>query len=623
MRGIRFAGRVGNGKAAMLGGLLAAFAATVLVLEVLAPGDPLQALELPALALLISYAIHDFLSRRAKQRALEAAFAAKEALASDIAARTRIEKELRQTQDRLELTQQLTKSGLYENDLATGKALWSRGMWSLLGIEPRSADPTDDLFASCVHPEDREETERIHRKAIESRTDFESEFRVCHPDGAVRWLFARGTAVYDVDGNPQRLSGVALDVTDRRAADGSRASLEAQLRQAQKMEAVGQLAGGIAHDFNNLLLALRGYGELALRATARGEDASEDVREMLDAADRATALTGQLLAFSRRQMLQPRVIDMHEVVAEMKKLLAQMIGDDIRLEVSDRQSPVWVNADPGQLEQVIANMAVNARDAMPGGGLLRLDVSAVTLDGWHGAAVEPGRYALLCISDTGTGMDNETASQVFEPFFTTKEGVGTGLGLATVHGIVKQTGGHIWVYSEPGHGTTFKIYLPLAAEERALLPEPEPEPVVGGEETVLLVEDDADVRTIISLMLEERGYRVVTAADGDEAVSIAGRLEGLDILLTDVVMHGLSGRETADRVRELQSDLVVVYMSGYTDDAVVRRGVLSAGTAFIQKPFSSDELARKLRAALDGRDSGPPDLSAQSDGHPLVEGLQT
>jgi two-component system cell cycle sensor histidine kinase/response regulator CckA len=558
---------------------------------------PWEALELPALVVLTSLATYAFISRRSKHRALDVASTTREGLAKDNENRQTIERELSETEQHLELTQELTQTGLFEIDWVTGEGIWSAGAWGLFGIERESTDATFELFTSCVHPDDRDEAVQAFEQAVENRSDFECEFRVCHPDGAVRWLFARGKGVYDADGKPHRLSGVALDVTARHEADEERARLEHQLRQAQKMEAIGQLAGGIAHDFNNLLLALRGYGELALRATGRGEDASEEVAEMLAAADRATTLTRQLLAFSRRQMLQPRIVDLNQIVSEMQKLLVGMIGDEITLEVSGREDPVWVNADSGQLEQVIANMAVNARDAMPDGGLLRLDASTVDLD-WHSATVEPGRYALLSVSDTGNGMDSETASQIFEPFFTTKEGVGTGLGLATVHGIIKQSGGHVWVYSDPGQGTTFKIYLPLV-EEEAVLPADPIEPVVGGAETVLLVEDDADVRAIVSLMLKERGYGVVTAADGDEAVSVASRQDGFELLLTDVVMLGMSGRETAERVRELQPHLAVLYMSGYTDDTVVHRGVLNAGTAFIQKPFSSDELARKVRAVLD------------------------
>ncbi len=606
---MQFRGRRGAAKTAVVGGSLLALAAAALVGEPLVPDNPLEALEVPALLLLVLFTTYIFASRGSKQEALDEAFAVRETLATDNDERRRIEDELRETNARLELTQKLTRSGLYDYQWATGNGVWSPGAWDLLGVERDSTDATFEFFTSCIHPDDRAKTVRALERAVENTADFECEFRVCHPDGTIRWLFARGTGSSDADGNAERMSGVALDITDRRAADDERESLENQLRQAQKMEAVGQLAGGIAHDFNNLLLALRGYGELAQRAIARGEDAGDDIAEMLSATDRATALTRQLLAFSRRQMLQPRVIDMNQIVSEMQKLLGQLIGEDIRLEVSEHDGPVWVNADPGQLDQVIANMAVNARDAMPDGGLLRIEVSTVGLD-WHNTAVEPGSYALLSISDTGTGMDSETCAQIFEPFYTTKEGIGTGLGLATAHGIVKQSGGHVWVDSEPGRGTTFNIYLPLVAQVAALTEEADAEPVAGGLETVLLVEDDADVRLIVSRMLKERGYAVVTAADGDEAISIASRQDGFDLLLTDVVMHGLSGRETADRLRELQPRLSVLYMSGYTDDAVVRRGVLNAGTGFVQKPFSSEELARKVRGLLDSRvDSGVPDLN--------------
>jgi two-component system, cell cycle sensor histidine kinase and response regulator CckA len=579
--------------------LLGSFAllATVLIaVESLAPGDPLESFEIPSVLLLAVVAAYSWMARRSELKAVEAAHAAHAELERENEERRRTEGELRNSEQRLRFIQDLTKTGTWDVDLETGKALWSDGSWTLLGLDEAAAESSFDVFVSRVHPEDRDRVETTVTQAIDQGETFEAKFRVCHPDGTVRVLFSRGLPLYD-EGKAKRFLGLALDVTEREEAEAARDALERQLRQAQKMEAVGQLAGGIAHDFNNLLLALKGYGELALRAIARGEDASGEVEEMLSASERATALTSQLLAFSRRQMLQPQVVSLNYVVTEMGKLLVRLIGEDVEIDVVVGDEAVWVNADRSQLEQVIANLAVNARDAMPDGGSLRLEISSVDLEGRH-PAMEAGRYALLAVSDTGSGMDAETAAQIFEPFYTTKAGSGTGLGLATVHGIVKQSGGHIWVYSEPGQGTTFKVYLPLA-EEKAASAGREQEAPTGGREVILLVEDDVDVRRIVHSMLEERGYRVLAAASGDEALLLAGADTHIDLVLTDIVMRGLNGREVADRLRLAHPDIAVLYMSGYTDDGVVHRGLLSAQTAFIQKPFGSDELARKVRAVLD------------------------
>jgi two-component system, cell cycle sensor histidine kinase and response regulator CckA len=581
----------------VVGLLLLAIGGTFATDEFVVSTGTLHALEMPAVLLLVALAGYGLIARQKRRRALLEATAVQEELERDRRERPSMEQAVRDAQERLELIEALTLTGRYEVDLVDGSARWSPGAWALLGLTD-DGDCSFERFLAAVHPDDRAGIQQAIASAIESREEFESKFRICRPDGSERSLFSRGVAVYGADDTPVRLFGVTLDVTEQQAADEERATLERQLRQAQKLEAVGQLAGGIAHDFNNLLLALRGYGELASRAAARGEDASHEIHEMLAAADRATALTGQLLAFSRRQMLQPRVVDLNFIVSDMERLLVRLIGEDIDLEVRVGPDPICVNADRSQLEQVVANLAVNARDAMPRGGSLILEISSVDLD-WNSAEVEPGRYAVLSVSDTGCGMDSETASQIFEPFFTTKSANGTGLGLATVHGIVKQSNGHIWVYSEPGQGTTFKIYLPLVdgAVERPA--EPAAAPAKGGAERVLLLEDDPDVRTIVAQMLGTCGYTVVSAADGDEAIAIAERSEKFDLLLTDVVMSGLSGRETAERIREIHDGIGVLYMSGYTDDAIVRRGALNPGTAFIQKPFSSDELARKVREALD------------------------
>jgi len=409
----------------------------------------------------------------------------------------------------------------------------------------------------------------------------------------------------DVEAQPITLAGaparlvLARDMTERR-------HLEDQLRQAQKMEAVGQLAGGIAHDFNNLLTAILGSTQLLLHATPPGDGRREDIEEIKNAGLRAAELTRQLLAFSRRQVLAPKVLDMNAVVSQMDKMLRRLIGEDVELVTQLARDLGPVSADPGQLEQVLLNLAVNARDAMPRGGRLTIETANVVLTEEYSERhhrLPPGQYVLLAVSDTGVGMDEATQKHLFEPFFTTKEvGKGTGLGLATVYGIVKQSGGYIWVYSEPGHGTTVKVYLPRVPGAAEPLPVAAATPELRrGSEIVLLVEDAAPVRSLARKSLESYGYTVLEAADGPAALDLAARHpRGIDILVTDVVMPGMSGRELAERLAPARPAMRVLYTSGYTDDAMVRQGVLRAGVACLQKPFVPETLARKVREVLDG-----------------------
>jgi len=404
--------------------------------------------------------------------------------------------------------------------------------------------------------------------------------------------------VRDASGELMNFVAVKRDVTDAR-------KMEAQLRQSQKMEAVGNLAGGIAHDFNNLLTAIGGYSELVLNRIAGDDPNRRYIQEIQSVSGRAAALTRQLLAFSRRQILQPRVIDLNAVVADMDHLLRRLIGEDIDF-FTALDPGLWrVKADPGQIEQVIVNLAVNARDAMPEGGKLTIETANADLDEAYArghVAIHPGAYVMIALSDTGIGMDAETRSRIFEPFFTTKEtGKGTGLGLSTVYGIVKQSGGYIWVYSESGRGTTFKIYLPRV-EEKAETPAPvaaSPDRLQGSE-TILLAEDEEAVRPLVREVLERNGYTVLSAGNGEEALLASGRHEGkIHLLLCDVVMPGMSGVELSRRIVSSRPGIKVLYMSGYTDNAIVHHGVLDPGTAFIEKPFAPDALARKVRAVLD------------------------
>ena len=417
-------------------------------------------------------------------------------------------------------------------------------------------------------------------------------------DGNPLTVRLSGRTVRDQRGRIVAFEMIAEDITER-------AALELQLLQSQKMEAVGRLAGGVAHDFNNLLTVIKGYGELMLEELKSNDPMRAEVEEIQKAADRAASLTRQLLAFSRRQVLAPKVIDLNSVVANMDKLLRRLLGEDVEFHTVLDPDLGRVKADPGQVEQVIMNLAVNARDAMPSGGKLTIETMNLDLDSFYArehVTVAAGPYAMIAVSDTGIGMDAETQSHIFEPFFTTKEqGKGTGLGLSTVYGIVKQSGGYIWVYSEPGRGTTFKVYLPRVGGDA--------ENVEGGaaghethrgSETVLLVEDEDGVRALIRQVLVRNGYKVLEARHGEEAALLADGHKGpVHLLLTDVVLAKMSGRELAQRLAPSRPRMQVIFMSGYTDEAIIHHGMLTPGTKFLQKPFTTDTLMHTVREVLD------------------------
>ena len=408
--------------------------------------------------------------------------------------------------------------------------------------------------------------------------------------------------------DPPLMMSVIRDVSELRRSEQALRRMEEQFRQSQRLEAVGRLAGGVAHDFNNILTAITGHSSLLAESMAPGDSRREDVEGIRTAAQRAAVLTRQLLAFSRKQVLQTRVLDLNGVVRGLDKMLRRVIGEDIRLDLALAPDLVPVRADPGQLEQVIVNLAVNARDAMPAGGRLTIETANVVLDEADVAAHAPlpsGPHVMLSVADTGVGMDAETQSHLFEPFFTTKEvGKGTGLGLSTVYGIVKQSGGSIWASSEPGRGATFRIYLPPvheAVESPDLAAAPAPRPS-GGHETLLLAEDDPGVREVVSDALAQQGYSVLRAPDGQTALEIArAHPGGIHLLLSDLVMPGMSGRELAEALKAERPGLRILFMSGYTDDAVVRQAVLESGLPFLQKPFTPGALAAKVRAVLDQR----------------------
>ncbi|HYN15432.1 MAG TPA: response regulator [Terriglobales bacterium] len=419
------------------------------------------------------------------------------------------------------------------------------------------------------------------------------------------WTRQDGSAmVVRVSGRPIRDTAktvsfelYAEDITEQRA-------LEQQLRQSQKMEAVGRLAGGIAHDFNNLLMVISGYCEFLLQKLGPDPSLRGCAQEIANAADRATSLTRQLLAFSRKQMLTPKVLDLNAVVSENLKMLPRLIGEDIELATLPADALWKVKADPGQIEQVVMNLVVNARDAMPGGGKLTIETANVTLDDAYARrhpGVAPGEYVMLAISATGMGMDKDTQSHIFEPFFTTKGQKGTGLGLSMVYGIVKQSGGYIWAYSELGHGTSFKVYLPRveeAEEKPALQPAPAGPP--QGHETILVVEDEPQLRDLTRQFLEMRGYTVLVAEHGAAAIEVAQRHRGvIHLLLTDIIMPVMNGRELAQRMAALSPKTRILFMSGYTENAIWRNGMIENSNNFLQKPFTLDALTRKVREVLE------------------------
>jgi PAS domain S-box-containing protein len=464
------------------------------------------------------------------------------------------------------------------------------------GPEEMTADP--ELWYRRLAAEDAARLKAGREGAAATGEPHTVDYAFRRRDDAVRWIETTYIPVRDDGGTVVRLDGISRDITERR-------KLEAQFRQAQKMEAVGRLAGGIAHDFNNLLTVITSYSDLLLEDLAAQDPRRRDVDEIRKAGVSAAGLTRQLLAFSRQQVLEPRVLDVNVVVASAETLLKRLIGEDVDLVTALKPQLGAVKADPGQLEQVIVNLAVNARDAMPDGGKLTIETANVDMDEAYvrdHPLTKAGPYVMLAVSDTGIGMDEQTQRRIFEPFFTTKEAdKGTGLGLATVYGIVKQSGGFIWVYSELDHGTTFKVYLPRVTEPVEAAPQRvQPKESPRGTETVLLVEDAAAVRVVTRQVLDRLGYTVLEAPDGKVALHLATKHHGpLHLLVTDVVMPELGGRHLAEQLRALRPELRVLYVSGYTDDAVVRHGVLEAGTAYLQKPFTPEVLARKVREVLD------------------------
>ena len=530
-------------------------------------------------------------------------------LLTDLTQTKRVEERLRKSEALLAESQRIAKIGSWEWDPATDALTCSEEWRRMFGYEPGDEVTVASMW-QAIHPDDRERMTRVTREARASGSRFEYEFFIPGPQGA-RTIHCIGRVIRDEQGHAVRLVGTNQDVTERRRAEEALRRSEERLHRSERLEAVGQLAGGVAHDFNNLLTAITSYTQLLLEGFSPNDGRRDDLLEIKKAADRATALTRQLLAFSRRQVLDPRVIDLNAVVADLENMLRRLIGAHIALVTDPALRPPIprVRADVGQLEQVIVNLAVNARDAMPDGGTLTIRTGQAQLTDadcrdHSDFDVRPGRYVVMSVSDTGTGMDPATQARMFEPFFTTKgPGKGTGLGLATVYGIVKQSGGYIAVASAPGKGTTFRIYLPSVEEGVAGTGDGGAggaDAAPNGSGTILLVEDETPVRVLARRVLEQAGYAVLEAEDGIEGARVADGFEGeIDLLLTDVVMPNLGGRALVERLRAKRPRMAVLFISGYPDGEVERGSLTSGGATYLEKPFSPRMLRETVRQALE------------------------
>jgi len=515
----------------------------------------------------------------------------------DVTERREAQARAREGDERLRVALDAGRFGVWEWDISAGRVAWSDRTHSLHGIPVGSFGGRLEDFVRMVHPDDVGKVNEQIQTAIREGTPYEAEFRVVHPDGTVHWLATAGRGMYDTEGKPQRMLGVTWERTEQRLAEES-------ARHGQRMEAIGRLAGGIAHEVNNQMSVVLGFAQFILKRPDIPTDVRADVTEIHRAGERSASITSQLLAFSRRQLLRPEALDLSAVVASFERVLKRTVGERCELALDLARELPAIEADRGQLEQILLNLALNAADAMPGVGTLRLATSLVEMPRDAGAlgarvVVARGHYVRLEVSDTGQGMEPATLRHMFEPFFTTKPvGKGTGLGLSTVYGIVKQSGGYVWVDSTPGAGTSVHLFFPAAA---GLAPAPPAAP--GPRSTparglVMVVEDEPAVRAMVSRILEHEGYDVIAAQHGREALEVLDRGNGVRLVVSDVAMPVMGGRELGDSLARLRPELPVLYMSGYADDEIVARGLLEAGQPFIQKPFPAELFVRRVAELL-------------------------
>jgi PAS domain S-box-containing protein len=516
----------------------------------------------------------------------------------DITERKLAQEELKEVTQRLRLATAAGHLGIWDWDIVNDVLIWNDRMFELYGVSPDKFRMSRETWEKCLHPDDLAMALEKTRTALSGEKEYDFECRIVHPDGETKFIKTNGMVIRDEAGNASRIIGMNQDITERK-------QMEEQLRHSQKMEAIGQLAGGVAHDFNNILTVI--YGHCSVLQMKMGMDAPfrADIDQIYAAAERAANLTRSLLAFSRKQIMSPKMVNLNEIVMNVGKLLTRIIGEDIRLKTVCTGKPLRIFADSGQIEQVLMNLAANARDAMPNGGILTIETEVQEIDEsfiqayGYGAA---GKYVLLSVSDTGKGMGAETSKKIFEPFFTTKEvGKGTGLGLSIVYGVIKQHDGYINVYSEPDEGTTFRIYLPQVYEEDAdREEEASPEYPRIGSETVLVAEDDAMIREVAGSILRKFGYDVILAHDGEDAIEKfkAGK-EKISIIVMDMIMPRKSGKEAFEEIMKVRADVKVLFMSGYSPDLLHDRGIFASGEEVLIKPIHPLDLVRKVRAVLD------------------------
>ena len=513
----------------------------------------------------------------------------------------RVEEELGRSKEALDLANEAAGLGTWDHNLVTGELHWDARAKALFGLPP-DALVTYRGWVEAIHPEDLLTAEEALDRALRDRQPFSTQYRVIWPDGSIHWLDVIGRASYGPGtGRPLRMRGILLDITERKRT-------EERLQEVLRLEAIGRLAGGIAHDLNNMLVTILGFSELLAQEMGADDPRLDDVREIHEAAARSADLTRQLLAFARRELIQPRKLDLNGIVRHAVVMLRPVLGENASLVLQLSSTVGHIHADPGRVEQILMNLVLNSRDAIPQGGRVTVETAGITLESgplaWQpqSEAPPPGRYAMLAVSDTGHGMDPATLQHIWEPFFTTKPaGKGTGLGLSVVYGSVKQSGGFVWVDSEVGRGTVVRVYWPETLQEADQLGEPPAaRPAERGRETVLVVEDERVVRALMLRSLTRLGYRCVEAADAEEALRVLEQEEGhVDLVITDVVMPGISGGDLGLRLAERYPALPVLYTSGFADDDVIRRGLLDATRPFLQKPFNPVELGRKVREVLD------------------------